>query len=93
VTMTKRDPDTEQIDTRLVTTREIMESADFAEGVADVRAGKPTRFDSFAENWEYERGRQWAYLAPMSMPLRIRRKLNWEAIRLFDLAYFRREIL
>ena len=86
---------TEQIDTTPTTTREIMGSVGFAAGVADVRAGKPARFDSSfdADVWTYERGRQWAFIAPMSMPLRIRGKLNREAIRLFDLAYLRGEIL
>ena len=83
---------TEQIDTRLTTTREIMGSVGFAAGVADIRTGAPARFDSSFDAddiWTYERGRLWAYLAPMSMPLHIRGKLNREAMRLFDLAYFR----
>ena len=89
---------TEQIDTTPTTTREIMGSVGFAAGVHDVRGGRPARFDAFVvfENdnlWSYERGRLWAYLAPMSMPLYIRGKLNREAVRLFDMACFRGEIL
>jgi hypothetical protein len=71
-----------------------MQSAAFGEGVSDVRAGKPTRFDSFGdEDWNYERGRQFALIAPMSMPLRLGRKLNPEAVLLFSRAMFRGEIL
>jgi hypothetical protein len=84
----------EQIATQRVTTRRIMGSCAFAEGVRDVRAGKPTRFDSFGDDdWDYERGRLWALVAPMSMPLRLDRKLNPEAVWLFDLAWLRREIV
>jgi hypothetical protein len=85
----------EQIDTTLTTTRAIMGSVGFAAGVADVRAGKPARFDSSfdADVWTYERGRLWAYLAPVSMPLRIGRRLNPEALRLFDRAWFAKEIV
>ena len=84
----------EQADTIGVTPRQIMGSAAFAAGVADVRTGTPTRFDSFGDDdWDYERGRQWAFIAPMSMPLRLGRKLNPEALRLFSRALFRREIL
>jgi len=84
----------EQVATTFTTTREIMMAASFAAGVADVRAGKPARFDSFSPGaWGYERGRAWALLAPMSMPLRIGRKLNPEAMRLFDTAWLRGEIL
>jgi hypothetical protein len=56
----------EQADIQNVTPRQIMASADFAQGVIDVRTGKPTRFDSFDDDWAYERGRQWALIAPMS---------------------------
>jgi hypothetical protein len=83
-----------QADTIRVTPRQIMGSIAFAAGVADVRTGKPTRFDSFGDDdWNYERGRQWAFIAPMSMPLRIGRKLNHEALLLLSHAMFRQEIL
>jgi hypothetical protein len=95
MTMAKRGAIAEQIDTISTTTREIMSSVGFAAGVADVRTGAPVRFDSHfdADVWTYERGRAWAYIAPMSMPLRIGRKLNPKAMRLFDLAWLRGEIL
>ena len=84
----------EQADTIAVTPRQIMATAGFAAGVADVRTGKPTRFDSFGDDdWAYERGRQWALIAPMSMPLRLGRKLNPEAVLHFSRAMFRQEIL
>ena len=83
-----------QADTIGVTPRQIMGSVAFAAGVADVRAGKPTRFDSFGDDdWNYERGRQWAFIAPMSMPLRIGRRLNPEAVWLLRAALAHGEIL
>jgi hypothetical protein len=93
MTMPPKDAVAVQAATIDMTTRQIMASAAFAAGVADVRAGKPTRFDSFKDDWGYERGRQWALIAPMSMPLRLGRKLNPEALLLFDLAWLRREIV
>jgi hypothetical protein len=91
--MTK-DAVAEQVDTVVVTTRQIMSSAAFAAGVNDVRAGKSARFDGgFADDWGYERGRQWALIAPRSMPLRIGRRLNTDAMRLFERAWLRKEIV
>jgi hypothetical protein len=90
--MAKRE---EQIDTYAVTTREIMSAPAFAAGVADVRAGKPARYDAFADDayWAYERGRQFALLAPRSMRLRDdRNRLNWRAVLVFNEAYERGDI-
>ncbi len=61
-------------------------------GVDDVRAGKPARFDEFDSD-DYERGRQWAMIAPLTMPLRINGgKLNPDAIRLLDNAFDRGDL-
>jgi hypothetical protein len=32
------------------------------------------------DSWEYERGRQWAIAAPTTMPLKIGRRVNSDAI-------------
>jgi hypothetical protein len=83
----------EQVPTTSTTTREIMSTAPFAAGVADVRTGKPARFDALSSSdWGYERGRMWALVVPMSVPLRVGRRLNPEAMRLFDLAWLRGDI-
>jgi hypothetical protein len=71
----------DQCDVVPATLVQIMSDPAFAAGVADVRAGRPTRFDEF-DCWQYERGRQWATLAPITMPLHIRGKLNRKAIAL-----------
>jgi hypothetical protein len=68
-----------QVPERLVSLGAIMRSAAFGRGVADVRAGRPPRFDA-ENNWEYERGRQWAIAAPATMPIKIGRRLNPDAI-------------
>ncbi len=47
MTTRTKDAVAEQADTYSATPRRIMSSAAFAAGVADVRAGKPIRFDSF----------------------------------------------
>jgi hypothetical protein len=68
-----------QVPERTLSLQSIMRSAAFARGVADVRAGRPPRFDT-EDNWEYERGRQWAIAAPPTMPLKIGCRLNPDAI-------------
>jgi len=76
-----------QIATRPITAAGIMGSDDFNEGVVDVRKGRPARFDLFGCDWHYERGRLWARIAPISMPLRIRGKLNRKALALLENAF------
>ena len=83
----------DQAETTSVSPRQIMSASAFRDGVADVRAGMPTRFDDFDDDWAYERGRQFAFIAPMSMPLRIGRRLNTEAVWLFTRALVSGEIL
>ncbi len=55
-----------------------------------MRARKPIDYDAYADDanaqWNYERGRQWAAIAPRSLPLRIDGRLNPVAIRLYDMA-------
>jgi len=80
-----------QTDTRPISTATIMRSAAFKAGVEDVRTGQPARFDDYVE-WEYERGRQFAVLAPRSMPLRLNGKLNPRAIALLEDAFDREDI-
>jgi hypothetical protein len=63
-----RDRDREQVDTVGCSAAVIVDSPYFAIGVADLRAGAPPRFDEMQdEYWAYERGRQWAVLAPITM--------------------------
>jgi hypothetical protein len=60
----------------------VMRSPAFGRGVADVRAGRAPRFD-LEDNWEYERGRQWAIVAPRTMPVTIGTRVNPAAISVF----------
>ena len=69
------------VPTRSVTVRAIIRSKTFNEGVSDVRRGRAPRFER--EDFEYERGRQWATVAPMSMPTMINGKVNPAAMSLF----------
>jgi hypothetical protein len=64
-----------QVPTCGATVNEIMSDPAFALGVADVRAGRGFRpdFDLWSDandQWGYERGRQWAVLAPRSVRLK-----------------------
>ena len=82
-----------QVPTSPTTIREIMEQPEFALGVADGRAGRPYRqdYDSWPDTnarWNYERGRQWAKLAPRMVALKRNTKVTREAMQ-----YYTREIL
>src|SRR6516165_1281416 len=68
----RRDPDREQVNTLSCNAADIVYSPHFAIGVADLRAGAPPRFDEMQdEYWGYERGRQWAVLAPFTWTLTV----------------------
>jgi len=63
----------EQVPTSLTTIDAIMNTREFALGVTDGRAGRGYR-SAYAtwdidRQWNYERGRAWAALAPRSMAL------------------------
>jgi hypothetical protein len=64
-----------------------MSSKSLALGVEDRRRGAPPQFDREETNghsqWDYERGRLWASIAPPAMPLRIGRKINPKAVALY----------
>jgi hypothetical protein len=78
----RRDRDREQVDTVECSAADIVYSPYFAIGVADFRAGAPPRFDEMQDEiWGYERGRQWAVLAPITMDPH-----SPMAIRLFEAA-------
>jgi hypothetical protein len=67
------------------TIRKIMSSPYFALGATDRRAGRGYRaaYGTWITNdqWDYERGRAWAVLAPRSVELHRNCKLNPAAIR------------
>ena len=73
----------DQIPTHAVTLEEIMSEPAFALGAADVRAGRGFHPDyaSWDDDlqWSYERGRQWARLAPPSVALKRDGRITREA--------------
>jgi hypothetical protein len=96
------DREEQQVPVHGVTTEWIMRSEAFQRGVDDVRAGRPPCYDEFSftqetpeedckeqvnAQWNYERGRQFALLAPATMPIRTENgKLNPRAVALFNAA-------
>jgi hypothetical protein len=78
---------TEQVPTCTTSALTVMRRAAFRRGVEDVRAGRPFDDwfggDDINKCWDYERGRQWALLAPPTMPLRIDARINPAALALF----------
>jgi hypothetical protein len=85
-TAVKRKRLEQQVPTKRVSTYEIVFSHEFLVGVEEVRNGGSPRFDAM-DNWDYERGRLWATLAPRNMHPR-----TPQAIRLFDAAFERKYI-
>jgi hypothetical protein len=80
----------DQVPTIRVTTAWIMSSPAFELRLSDARRGIPFDWrvggaDTNAA-WNYERGRSFASLAPLNMPLRIDGKLNPKAIAVYDTA-------
>jgi hypothetical protein len=81
-----------QVPTSLTTIEEVMSSPYFVLGAADQRAGRGYR-DAYAtwkggDQWNYERGRAWAVLAPRSVALKRDGKLNPAAV-----VYFHKDII
>jgi hypothetical protein len=77
----------EQASTRRTSTHSIVASRGFARGLEEVRKGLPFNADN--EDWNYERGRCFGFIAPLNMPLRIGRKLNPKAVKLAEAAFDR----
>jgi hypothetical protein len=81
-------PLADQSETHGASLQQIMGAKEFAAGVDDVRSGRPARFDTFADgDWSYERGRLFAMIAPTTMPLRIKGRLNFEALMILSRAF------
>jgi hypothetical protein len=80
-----------QASTRRVTTRDIVASREFARGLDEVRKGLP--FNPDIDEWDYERGRCFGFIAPLDMPLRIGRTLNPKALRLAEAAFSRKLLI
>jgi hypothetical protein len=86
-----------QLPTTATTIESVMRSAAFKRGVADVRLNRPPSFDSDHQSedseWDYERGRLWAIIAPRTMPITQSGRLHKPAVALFRKAIDGREIL
>jgi hypothetical protein len=80
-----------QARTHRVTIRDIVASKEFARGLDEVRDGLPFNPDS--DEWNYERGRCFGFIAPLDMPLRIGRKLNPKALKLAEAAFARKLLI
>jgi hypothetical protein len=82
-----------QAKTSRTTTEAIMRSTAFRRGFEQARAGEPAQFDDCGDPWAYERGRLFAYIAPLAMSLRADGKLNPKAVALLDAAFDRKLVL
>jgi hypothetical protein len=80
-----------QASTRRVTTRDIVASKEFALGLQEVRKGLPFNPDN--DDWDYERGRCFGFIAPLDMHLRIGGRLNNKALRLAEAAFNRKLLI
>jgi hypothetical protein len=70
------------------TIEEIMNTREFALGVIDGRAGRGHRSDYATwgtdAQWNYERGRAWAAIAPRSVQLKRDGRITAEAVKWFS---------
>ena len=77
-----------QVPTRSVSIVWIMSQSAFALGVRDARSGLPYRsnYEQWETNsqWNYERGRLWAALAPRDIALRKGDGINPDAMRYYE---------
>jgi hypothetical protein len=77
----------EQEPTQPVSVQTVMRCRAFAAGAKDARAGLAFRSDydrwQVNDQWNYERGRAWATLAPRNVLLKRNGKLNPLAVRWF----------
>jgi hypothetical protein len=76
-----------QTSTTAVSFKTIMRSRAFRHGVADVRSGRPPRFDEYAEGgWFYEWGRQYGVIAPRRLEIMSAtgKSLNPKALEVFN---------
>jgi hypothetical protein len=75
-----------QASTRQISVKTIMRSMDFRQGVADVRSGRPPRFDEYT-GWWYEWGRQYGVIAPRRLEIMSAtgKSLNPKALKVFDI--------
>jgi hypothetical protein len=78
-----------QVETSRTMTQRIMEHPNFERGLNDARRGQPFDWRIDDDYCAYERGRQFANLAPINMPLRINGELNRKAVALCDAAFTR----
>ncbi len=81
----------DQVPTRPASLEWIIGHPKFAQGVADQRAGRgfPADIDAWGDTndaWNYERGRQWAMLAPRSVALKINGRISMQAVRWYSRA-------
>jgi hypothetical protein len=74
-----------QVRTVPVAIATIMRSAGFLQGVEDRRLGRAPKYDLHAEDrlWAYERGRLFASIAPIDLPILVKGKLNPAAATMF----------
>ena len=80
-----------QVRTRRVSTYSIVASKEFARGLDEVRKGLPFNPDN--DEWAYERGRCFGFIAPLDMSLRIGGKLNPKALALAEAAFDRKLLI
>ena len=60
-------------------------------GLNEVRNGLPFNPDN--DEWNYERGRCFGFIAPLDMPLRIGTRLNPKALKLAQAAFSRKLLI
>jgi hypothetical protein len=77
-----------QARTGSVTIHRIVGHPEFERGLEEARRGCPLNPD--IDHWFYEWGRQFAFVAPLDMQLRVGARLNPKALKLAEAAFRRK---
>ena len=80
----------EQAITYPASAADIIGTREFARGLEEAREGLP--FDD-RDSWNFERGRLFAFILPLDMPLRIGTRLNPKALKLAEAAFSRKLLI
>ena len=86
-----RSPAREQANSYRASIHSIVASRAFARGLAEVRSNLPFNADN--DDWDYERGRCFGFIAPLDMPLRIGTRLNPKVRKLAEVAFSRKLLI
>jgi hypothetical protein len=78
----------DQVSTIFVSTRSILWTKEFGLGAEDAAAGRPYRPEyerwNIDKQWNYERGRIYGLRTKGTIPVKVGKRVNYDALRAYD---------